>query len=1065
MNEITAKQDDFIKEFNQDSQIIGEQTAKFLSLVYPSYLVDKEVIETLLEKDSMLRLQSMTFFRIGSCTADNVEKVFDNVNERFEKLLTALYSIDIRIAYGVVSRDGVTNLVLGVYSSSDVESVKTITQGMLSGIDMKEIVPNFSPSTSNNINHGILAGVPSLYVKERKQTFSLASIMRSLNGQNYTLLFIAKPVRQDVISQNLSELISVRDKAFAVSKRNVARSSSYSETNLESENINDSKSSVAGQVGSGVGSAMGTAAGAIIGSIVLPGFGTMIGSGIGGAVGGGLGTVIGNLVGKGKTHSEGYSKSISKAITDGETISGDIQNGFALELMNYADNAIERLKGGQNNGIWQTAIVYSAESAISRNIIRACLGGELSKLDAEKLPMLAFEPKASPETLAIPNFLDGTFQNPLCSYINSAELGLLCTVPTESVPDFELRLEKKFPLIASRYAAIEIQIGYVVDGKRPMENMPFGLNERDLNKHTFVCGITGSGKTTTVKKILVEAKKPFLVIESAKKEYRNIAVDTTVYTLGKPEINAPQINPFYIMPGVSPQVHIDYLKDLFNASFSFYGPMPYILEKCLHTVYKNKGWDLTLGYHPLLANIKSPTDFFSIEHTKVQYSNLSHKFLFPTMQELKDEIARYVEEELKYNGEVAGNVKTAMKVRLENLCVGAKGYTFNTSEFFDFNEMLEKNVVFELEGLADDSDKAFSVGLLVIFINEYRQVQKEISGSQKAGLQHLLVIEEAHRLLKNVETECSTETSGNPKGKAVEHFTNMIAEMRSYGQGVIVAEQIPTKLAPDIIKNSSTKIVQRIVSADDQQTIANTIGIMGDDAIQLGFLETGFAYCHKEGMVLPTPVKIMDYYTSDTGKQSLDVFVTDEELYNHNVNRFDGINLSVIRSFFGSNTCIKQKVVAFLDTLMVENEDCCVDACNILMGFVENEIKRNDIRLTLTDNPACLNAEFLTELILSMMVRGVYCTKNLPNDEFVKLLKTALYSPSCEKVKAIKTTLQGLYSRDLAKYAKLNVVSLVRQSMKSNTDIPGTVREYFIGASNATVSEIEKFLKGGQFAK
>ena len=199
MNELTAKQDEFIKEFNQDSQIIGDQTAKFLSLVYPSYLVDKENLETLLEKDSTLRLQSMTFFRIGSCTADNVDKVFDNVNERFEKLLTALYSIDIPIAYGIVSRNGITNLVLGVYSSSDVESVKTITQGMLSGIDMKEIVPDFSPSTSNNINHGILSGVPSLFVKEQKQNFSLASIMRSLNGQNYTLLFVAKPVCREII--------------------------------------------------------------------------------------------------------------------------------------------------------------------------------------------------------------------------------------------------------------------------------------------------------------------------------------------------------------------------------------------------------------------------------------------------------------------------------------------------------------------------------------------------------------------------------------------------------------------------------------------------------------------------------------------------------------------------------------------------------------------------------------------------------------------------------------------------------------------------------------------------
>lgn len=1059
MNELTANQKAFIKAFNADSQIIGEQTEKFLKLVYPSYLIDRTALEPLLEKDSTLRLQSMTFFRIGSCTADNVDKVFENVNERFEKLLTALYSINIPIAYGIVSRNGVTNLVLGVYSSSDVESVKTITQGMLFGVDMKEIIPDFSSGTNANINHGILAGVPSLYVKEQKQTFSLASIMRSLNGQDYTLLFIAKPVSQDIISQNLSDLINVRDQAFAVSKRNVARAKSYSENTTDATTENDTKNSVAGPIGGGAGAGVGAVAGAVIGSSV-----PVIGTAIGAAVGGGLGTIIGNIVGKGKSHSEGVSKSVSKAITDGETISGDIQNGFALELMNYADNAIERLKGGQNSGIWQTAIAYSADSEISRNIIRACLSGELSKLDAEKLPMLAFEPKKSSEALAIPNFLESDCQNPLCSYINSAELGLLCTVPTESVPDFELRLEKKFPLVASRAEVNKIQIGNVVDGKRPMANMPFGLSERDLNKHTFVCGITGSGKTTTVKKILIEAKKPFLVIESAKKEYRNIAMDTTVYTPGKPEINAPQINPFYIMPGVSPQVHIDYLKDLFNASFSFYGPMPYILEKCLHSVYKNKGWDLTLGYHPLLANTNSPTDFFSIEHTKSQYSNLSHKFLFPTMQELKDEIARYIEEELKYDGEVAGNVKTAMKVRLENLCVGAKGYTFNTNEFFDFAKMFDKNVVFELEGFADDSDKAFSVGLLVIFINEYRQVLKEISGNQKTELQHLLVIEEAHRLLKNVETERSTETEGNPKGKAVEHFTNMIAEMRSYGQGVIVAEQIPTKLAPDVIKNSSTKIVQRIISADDQQTIANTIGITGDDAIQLGSLETGFAYCHKEGMVLPTPVKILDYYTTEAGEQSLDVFVSDEELYNHNADRFDGINLSVVRSFFGGNTRIKQKIIGFLNTLMSENEDYCVMACNSLMAFVENEIKQNDIRLTLINDSAHLNADFLTEAILTMMVRGVYCSRVLPNDEFVDLLEKALYSPSLEKIKQIKEVMQSLYTRDLAKYAKSNVAALVKRSMKNNTDIPGTVREYYIVVSDNTVGEIEKMLKGGQFA-
>ena len=84
--ELTLKQETLLREFNEDSRIVGEQTTEFLRLVYPSYLVDHSRIESLLESDSSVKLQSMTFLRIASCTADNVEKVFENINERFEKL-------------------------------------------------------------------------------------------------------------------------------------------------------------------------------------------------------------------------------------------------------------------------------------------------------------------------------------------------------------------------------------------------------------------------------------------------------------------------------------------------------------------------------------------------------------------------------------------------------------------------------------------------------------------------------------------------------------------------------------------------------------------------------------------------------------------------------------------------------------------------------------------------------------------------------------------------------------------------------------------------------------------
>lgn len=1060
LKEEALKMQALIKEFNNDNSIIGKQTEEFLRIVYPSYLIDTKQMESLLENEPSLQLDGMTFFRIASCTADDIDKAFENLNSKIEKLFAALHSIGVSIGYGLISRDGVTNLVLGVYSNSDVECVQAITQGMLSGVNLEPYNTNFSKELPGNRSFGILSGVPSLYIRDEKQQFSLSSIMRSLNGQNYTLLFLAQPVSAEIVANDISSLIAIRDEAFGVSKRNISRSNGYSSSATHTENESDTKNSNASTVAAGLGSAIGAGICAIPGSII-PGAGTAVGIMVGGAVGGGLGTVIGAIAGKGKSHTEGFSASVSRTITGNTSISGEVQNGFALELMNYADTAIDRLKSGRNVGVWQTSIAYSADTTMARNIVKACLCGELSKPDPDKLPLLAFEPNAvSKDVLRFPSFLSKSTSNPLCSYMNSDELGLLCTVPTECVPDFDLRIEKSFPMVRSYTDSDSTVIGNVVDGKRTLSNMPFALSSQDINKHMLVCGITGSGKTTTVKRILKEAQVPFLVIESAKKEYRNLDVDTTVYTLGRPEINCPQINPFYIMPGVSPQMHIDYLKDLFNASFSFYGPMPYILEKCLHTVYSNKGWNLTLGYHPMLSNCASRTDFFDIDYVQKKYQLASHKYIFPTMQELKDEIVRYIETELKYDGEVAGNVKTAMQVRLENLCVGAKGFTFNTSDYLDFDKLLDQNVVFELEGLADDADKAFGVGLLVIYINELRQIKKETMGIEKIGLQHILVIEEAHRLLKNVETEQSSESSGNPKGKAVEHFTNMIAEMRSYGQGVIVAEQIPTKLAPDVIKNTSTKIVHRVVSFDDQQTMANTIGLAEDRAMQLGVLESGYALCHKEGMALPTVVKVSNTYTDISGTAlSLDVFVSDEGLYNRNRDQFAKINMATIRNILDNEEVTKLLGLRLLNTLFIESSAIYKSGCESAVKQLTSCLYQKDAQLILCDDITKVVADYLSEVLLNILLRGVYCAPELPADEVLQTLHKTFYVPAEKYASQLRAQLAKVYGCNIEKFATQNIVELIRRILKSDTDIDGTVRGYFTNVSDKTVATIVAMLK------
>jgi hypothetical protein len=45
------------------------------------------------------------------------------------------------------------------------------------------------------------------------------------------------------------------------------------------------------------------------------------------------------------------------------------------------------------------------------------------------------------------------------------------------------------------------------------------------------------------------------------------------------------------------------------------------------------------------------------------------------------------------------------------------------------------------------------------------------------------------------------DREGGPAAHAVELFAGLLAEVRAYGEGIVIAEQIPAKLIPDVIKN------------------------------------------------------------------------------------------------------------------------------------------------------------------------------------------------------------------------------------------------------------------------
>ena len=242
----------------------------------------------------------------------------------------------------------------------------------------------------------------------------------------------------------------------------------------------------------------------------------------------------------------------------------------------------------------------------------------------------------------------------------------------------------------------------------------------------------------------------------------------------------------------------------------------------------------------------------------MEIENINHYGLteYPTLTDLYNKIDVIVDD-MGYHQEVQFNVKAALQARIYSLMIGGKGAMLNTPKSVPIGELLSRPVVMELEDLGDDETKSLVIGILLVQLYEYRKSQMT-KGSK--SLSHILMVEEAHRLLKNVS---ETGEGGNTRAKSVEFFCNLLAEIRTFGQGIIIADQIPTKLASDTIKNTNLKIVHRTVALEDRETIGRAMNMNSEQINYLSSLNRGYAAVYAEGDNRPKCVKfplVESYY-------------------------------------------------------------------------------------------------------------------------------------------------------------------------------------------------------------
>lgn len=340
------------------------------------------------------------------------------------------------------------------------------------------------------------------------------------------------------------------------------------------------------------------------------------------------------------------------------------------------------------------------------------------------------------------------------------------------------------------------------------------LEKQSLTGHVFVTESTGTGKSNVVYQMLRELKKQgvhFLVIEPAKGEYKHIfGKDDGVRVFGTNPYYSPmlRINPFQFPEGMHVLEHIDRLIEIFNVCWPMYAAMPAVLKESVERAYLLAGWNLDTS------------------------ENKYDRRLFPTFTDVLGELKAVVEESA-FSKEVKDNYIGSLATRIQSLTNGIYGRIFGSEEIGDA-VLFDSDTIVDLSRVGSMETKSMIMGILVMRLQEYRMT----SAQMNAELGHVTVLEEAHQLLKRTSTEQSGESS-NLLGKSVEMLSNAIAEIRTYGEGFIIADQAPALLDMSVIRNTNTKIIMRLPDAGDRELVGRAVNLSAAQIEEVARLKTG----------------------------------------------------------------------------------------------------------------------------------------------------------------------------------------------------------------------------------
>jgi len=811
----------------------------------------------------------------------------------FTAIQKILYSCfmpkETQLLFLIIKENGINKMYLGVRPmNTNVKKnltrflndfIKGAWPGLQSRVVKDASEEDYLEKFVNNVNDEkweyiyAFTGIPSLE-SQYKSTYpaTIDKLMAGMNqSKSYAYMVVADPIEVNEVDKMLYQCREMNGQAESLKSLNITQGSSKGQTENVQQTVGTQQSTTdstsqterkLNKVGKAV--AFGAAGlGISAAASFFPAASAVVESTMASAAAGVMGSVgLGSLLPmfmkeKQVSHSEtigtseSFSKSMGISISNTESISHNVVNKHIESISEHLFYHSKRFETGKAIGMWKVGayLLAGKEADVKGGSmqLRSILSGQESIFEPIRItdistvvnPTNSFAQLQAP-IVRIDNASDSQpFEHPLGDHykelktvLTTKELSYFINFPLRSVPgisviesspDFSLNKDRLVDDDAMAfgnllYGGSETKIKYNI----PMEA---------LSRHTLISGINGSGKTNTILAILNHiGELPCLVIEPAKTEYVDWALEYNsqhqdnqidIYIpgckkyKGKFEPKQLKLNPFELVwlkpeQEVNVLTHIDRLKSSFASAFPMYDILPVLMEDLIYTVYQNKSTDW-LNKQP-------------------EYG----KTLAPTLNSMSICVDQVIEHR-QYEDKVQRNMKACLNTRIDSLKRGWKGEMLNTLKSTPWKDLFGKKCVINLSYVGDDVDKSFLMALLLQYLYEYRSAQAEIGeiDFNENGCKHLTIIEEAHRVMAKCENQ------ELPQYKSAMMFSNMLSEIRAYGEGLMLVDQVPTRLIPDAIKNTNLKITHRLVAEDDSKAIGESMGLSDEQRKVIPKLLTG----------------------------------------------------------------------------------------------------------------------------------------------------------------------------------------------------------------------------------